>query len=112
VWFRNNTLSERKSLQGFIKTAERITGSNLPSIDTLYTQRCRGKPQSILKDKRHPAHALFGWRNTGYNLRHHRPESISTHKARYHNSFFPAAVRLVAKDINMGGKYFTPQLTD
>ncbi len=59
VWYGNTTLAKRKLLQRVIKTAERVIGSNLPSMDTIYTQRCRRKAQSILKDKYHPAHDLF-----------------------------------------------------
>ncbi len=59
VWYGNTTLAKRKLLQRVIKTAERVICSNLPSMDTIYTQRCRRKAQSILKDKYHPAHDLF-----------------------------------------------------
>jgi len=45
-------------------------------------------------DKHYPAYALFRWVDTGCNLRHLRPVSISTHKARLFNNFFPATVRL------------------
>ncbi len=92
-------LAERKFLQGVIKTAERVNGSNLPSMDTIYTQRCRKKAQNILRDKQHTAYGLFKWMDTGYNLRHHRPVSISTHNCRLHNSCFPAMVRLVHKTL-------------
>lgn len=108
VWYGSTTQAERKSLQRVIKIAERVIGSNLPSMDTIYTQRCRRKAQSILKDKHHPAYALFKWVDTGYNLRHRRPVSISTHKARLFNSFFPATVRLVAQDIKEGKEYPIP----
>jgi len=88
------------------KTAERVIGSNLPSVDAIYTQRCRRKAQSILRDKHHhPAYALFKWVDTGYNLRHRRPASISTHKACLFNSFSSATFRLVAQDIKEGKRY-------
>ncbi len=99
VWYGNTTVAERKRLQRVIKTAERVIGSDLPSMDTIFTQRSRRKAQSILRDKHHPAHALFQWVDSGYNLRHRRPVSIRTHRARFHNSFFPATVRLVAQNI-------------
>ena len=105
VWYGNTTVAERKSLQRVIKTAERVIGSDLPSIDSIYTERCRRKAQSILRDKHHPGHALFKWVDSGYNLRHRRPASINTHKARFYNSFFPATVRLVAQDIKDGKEY-------
>ncbi|XP_036384123.1 zinc finger protein GLIS3-like, partial [Megalops cyprinoides] len=39
VCFGHTTQAERRSLQQVIKTAERFIGSDLPSMDTLYTQR-------------------------------------------------------------------------
>ena len=105
VWYGNTTQAERKSLQRVVKNAERIIGSDLPAMDTIYTQRCRRRAQSILKDGHHPAHPLFVWRDSGHNLRHHRPESLSTHTTRFFNRFFPATVRLVAEDIKDGSQY-------
>ena len=105
VWFGNTTQSERKSLQRVVKSAERITGVSLPAMDAIYTERCRRRAQSILKDPHHPAHSLFVWRESGHNLRHQRPESISAHTTRFSQSFFPATVRLVAKDIRDGNPY-------
>ncbi|WP_227487662.1 hypothetical protein, partial [Nocardioides malaquae] len=55
VWYGNTTQAERKSLQRVVKTAERIIGSGLPAMDTIYTQHCRRRAQNILKDSHHPA---------------------------------------------------------
>lgn len=59
VCYGNTTVAERNSLQRVIKTAERVIGSEIPSIDTIYSQCYRRRAQSILKDKHHPAHTLF-----------------------------------------------------
>ena len=104
VWYGNTTQAERKSLQRVVKTAERIIGSGLPAMDTIYTQHCRRRVQNILKDSHHPAHPLFVWRDSGDNLRHHRPESFSTHKTRFFNKF-SLFLPLVAEDINDGSQY-------
>lgn len=108
VWYGNTTVAERKSLQRVIKTAERVIGSELPSIETIYSQRCRRRAQNILKDKHYLAHTLFKWVDSGYNLKHRRPLSISTHRTRFHNSFFPATVRMVAKDNQEGNTSLIP----
>lgn len=47
AWYGNTTVAERKSLQRVIETAERLISSELPSIDTIYSQRCRRRAQSI-----------------------------------------------------------------
>lgn len=111
VWYRSTTLADRKSQQRVIRAAERVTDSGLPSMDAIYTQRCRWKVQSILRDKHRPAHALFQWVDSGHNVRHRRPVNISARRARFHKSFFPTTVRLVAQDIKEGRSYLTPQLT-
>ncbi|XP_040903448.1 poly(A) polymerase alpha-like [Toxotes jaculatrix] len=75
-------------------------------MDSIYTERCRRKAQSILKDKHHPGRALFQWVDSGYNLRHRRPVSISAHRTRLHNSFFPATNLPEVVTDNVGGKIF------
>ncbi|KAJ8364789.1 hypothetical protein SKAU_G00136200 [Synaphobranchus kaupii] len=74
------TQAGQKKLQRVIKSAEKIIGSNLPSMDKIYTQRCRRRAQSILKDQHHPAHSLFKWNNTRYTQtpqtrKHFHPQS-------------------------------------
>lgn len=45
-WYGNTTTAERKALQGVIKTAERITGTKLPSMDSVYMQRCHKRAEN------------------------------------------------------------------
>ncbi|KAK3561591.1 hypothetical protein QTP86_010669 [Hemibagrus guttatus] len=59
AWFRNCTISDRKSLQRIVKTAEKIIGVSLPSITDMYTKRCIRKANSIVDDPTHPSHTLF-----------------------------------------------------
>ncbi|XDV41036.1 hypothetical protein PO909_009977 [Leuciscus waleckii] len=99
VWFGSTTQAERRALQRVIKTAQRIIGSDLPSMDALYTQRCRKRAKNILRDTNHPGHLMFKPKHSVYNLRYGRPDSIISHRVRFYNSFFPATVRLMAKDI-------------
>jgi len=97
VWYGNTTQAERKALQRVIRTAERITGTQLPSMDSMYVQRCRKRAEGIIGDSLHPAHSLLRHKHCTYNLRHSRADSIVTHRTRFFNSFFPATVRLMAQ---------------
>ncbi|KAK3519465.1 hypothetical protein QTP70_030629 [Hemibagrus guttatus] len=56
AWFRNCTVSEHKTLQRIVRTAEKIIGVSLPSITDMYTTRCIRKANSIVDD---PTHTLF-----------------------------------------------------
>ena len=96
VWYGNTTQAERRSLQWVIKTAERITGTTLPSMDFIYSQRCQKRAVRIIRDSL-PAHPLLNNKQCKYSLRHSRADSVITRTARFLNSFFPATVRLLAK---------------
>ncbi|KAI3366924.1 hypothetical protein L3Q82_009569, partial [Scortum barcoo] len=45
----------RQALQRVVKAAQHITRTELPSMEDLYTQRCRRKATKIIKDPSHPA---------------------------------------------------------
>ncbi|KAK3528738.1 hypothetical protein QTP70_011206 [Hemibagrus guttatus] len=59
AWFGNCTVSDRKTLQQIVKTAEKIIGVSLPSITDMYTTRRIRKANSIVDDPTHPSHTLF-----------------------------------------------------
>ncbi|KAK3551887.1 hypothetical protein QTP70_031649, partial [Hemibagrus guttatus] len=59
AWFGNCTVSDRKTLQQILRTAEKIIGVSLPSITDIYTTRCIRKANSIVADPTHPSHTLF-----------------------------------------------------
>eukprot|EP00061_Rhincodon_typus_P009024 g32169.t1 len=46
-------LENHKKLQKVVCTAQTITEANLPSIDSTYMARCRGKAANIIKDPSH-----------------------------------------------------------
>ncbi|KAI3368182.1 hypothetical protein L3Q82_007813 [Scortum barcoo] len=48
------TALNRKALQRVVKAAQHITRTELPSMEDLYTQRCRRKATKIIKDPSHP----------------------------------------------------------
>ncbi|KAI5618995.1 gastrula zinc finger protein XlCGF28.1-like [Silurus asotus] len=53
AWFGNCTVSDRKSLQRIVRTAEKIIGISLRSIMDIYTTRCIRKAHSIMDDHTH-----------------------------------------------------------
>ncbi len=55
VWFSSATKSDHRRLQRVVRTAERIIGTTLPTLQELYSSRA-GK---ITLDPSHPAHSLF-----------------------------------------------------
>uniref|UniRef100_A0AAX7SLC0 Alkylated DNA repair protein AlkB homologue 8 N-terminal domain-containing protein n=1 Tax=Astatotilapia calliptera TaxID=8154 RepID=A0AAX7SLC0_ASTCA len=59
VWFGSCAISDRKTLQRIVGTAEKIIGVSLPSIEDIYTTRCIRKATSIVADRTHPSHTLF-----------------------------------------------------
>ncbi|XP_031159417.2 uncharacterized protein LOC116052744 [Sander lucioperca] len=90
VWYGNCSALDRKALQRVVKTAQRINGSSLPSIETIQGKRCLCKARSIIKDCSHPNHSLFTPLPSRRRLR-----SLHTRTSRFRGSFFPAAVTLL-----------------
>ncbi len=50
VWFGNFSAADRKALQRVVKLEQRITGSSFPTIEDIYSSRCRDRAASIIKD--------------------------------------------------------------
>lgn len=90
VWYGNCSVSDRKALQRVVKIAQRITGSTLPSIESVQSKRCLRRALSIAKDCSHPNHGLFTLLPSGRRYR-----SLRCRTSRSRNSFFPAAVTLL-----------------
>ncbi|XP_062848890.1 signal peptide peptidase-like 2 [Trichomycterus rosablanca] len=60
VWYGNCTVANRKALQRVVKTAQRITGTPLPSIEDVQRKRCLRRARNILKDSSHPVVGEYG----------------------------------------------------
>ncbi|KAK3556498.1 hypothetical protein QTP70_008313 [Hemibagrus guttatus] len=88
AWFGNCTVSDRKTLQRIVRTAEKIIGGSLPPITDIYSTRCIRKANSIVNNPTHPSHTLFTLLPSGKRYR-----SIRAHTSRLLNSFFPQAIR-------------------
>ncbi|KAI4888889.1 hypothetical protein NFI96_000986, partial [Prochilodus magdalenae] len=50
VWYGNCCAADRKALQRVVKLAQRITGTQLPTIQDIYHKRCLGRARNIIKD--------------------------------------------------------------
>ncbi|KAL0195062.1 hypothetical protein M9458_008634 [Cirrhinus mrigala] len=90
VWFGSATKSDIRRLQRTVRTAERIIGAPLPTLQELYTSRVRKRAQKIILDPSHPSHPLFELLPSG---RRYRAPNIRT--TRRMNSFFPQAIHLM-----------------
>uniref|UniRef100_A0A3B1J1U4 Reverse transcriptase domain-containing protein n=1 Tax=Astyanax mexicanus TaxID=7994 RepID=A0A3B1J1U4_ASTMX len=69
AWFGTCTVSDRKTLQRIVRTADRIIGVSLPSITDIYTTRSIRKATSIVNDPTHPSHELFSLLPSGRRYR-------------------------------------------
>ncbi|KAK1800040.1 hypothetical protein P4O66_006547, partial [Electrophorus voltai] len=59
VWFGNSTKQHRQTLQRVVRSAERITHTELPDLQPIYYKRCQTKARRIVKDPTHPNNRLF-----------------------------------------------------
>ena len=59
VWFGSITQKETLRLNRVVKTASRIIGRDLPSLEILYQHSLLGRATLISQDSSHPAHDLF-----------------------------------------------------
>ncbi|KAK3532340.1 hypothetical protein QTP86_016032, partial [Hemibagrus guttatus] len=56
AWFGNCTVSDRKTLQWIVRTAEKNIGVSLPSITDIYSTCCIRKANTIVDDPTHTSH--------------------------------------------------------
>ncbi len=90
VWLSSATKSDLRRLQRVVRTAERIIGTTLPTLQELYLSRVSKRAGKITLDPLHPAHSLFELLPSGRRYR-----VLSTRTARHRNSFFPQAIHLM-----------------
>ncbi len=97
VWFSSATKSDLRKLQRVVRTAERIIGTTLPSLQDLYSSRVSKRADKITLDRSHPAHSLFKLLPPGQRYR-----ALNTRTTRHRNSFFPQAIISWTLDIKRG----------
>ena len=90
AWYGSCSALNRKTLQRVVKAAHHITRTELPSMEDLYTQRCRKNNNRIIKDPHHPSNKLFQLLPSGRRYR-----SIRSRTTRLRDSFIPRAIRLL-----------------
>ncbi len=98
VWFSSATKSDLRRLRRVVRTAERIIGTTLPTLQELHSSRVSKRAGKITLDPSHPAHFLFellpsGRRYRALNTRTTRHRNTRT--TRHRNSFFPQAIHLM-----------------
>ncbi|KAK0153824.1 putative RNA-directed DNA polymerase from transposon BS [Merluccius polli] len=92
IWYSAATAKDKGRLQRVIRSAEKVIGCNLPSLQDLYTSRTLRRAGKIVADPSHPGRKLFETLPSGRRLR-----SIRTKTSRHKNSFFPSATSLINK---------------
>ena len=92
VWFGSITQKETLRLNRVVKTASRIIGRDLPSLEIVYQQRLLGRATVITQDSSHPAHDIFE-----PLLSSRRFRSIKTRTNRFSTSHFPLTVQALSK---------------
>ncbi|KAK7089637.1 hypothetical protein V1264_024159 [Littorina saxatilis] len=90
VWYSSATQKEKTDLQKIVKTAARVIGCDLPSLDSLFSARVVKKSQNIIHDPTHPAFCLFQPLPSGRQFR-----AIKTRTCKFGQSFFPQAVKTI-----------------
>ena len=90
IWFDSITVTQRKKLNTIVRTANRITGCELPSLESLYLTRTQNRAKKIVDDVSHPASHIFQMLPSGRRYR-----SVKAGTTRTRNSFFPRAVNIL-----------------
>ncbi len=80
VWFSSAIKSDLRRLWRVVRTAERIIGTTLPTLQELYLSRVSKRAGKITLDPSHPAHSLFELLPSGRRYR-----ALSTRTTRHRN---------------------------
>ncbi|KAI3355644.1 hypothetical protein L3Q82_004190 [Scortum barcoo] len=91
AWYSSCTALNREALQRVVKAAQHITRTELPSMEDLYTQRCRKKATKIIKDPSHPATNCSACCRLADGSAAFEPEPPGSGR----DSFIPQAIRLL-----------------
>ncbi|KAK1802566.1 hypothetical protein P4O66_004220 [Electrophorus voltai] len=88
VWFGNCTKQDRHALQSVVRSAKRITHTELPDLKTIYYKWCQTKAKRIVKDPTYPNNRLLSLLRSGKRFR-----SVKTNTERLKRSFILQAIR-------------------
>ena len=87
VWFSSASKRDKDRLERVVRSAARIIGHDLPSLDSLYHLRLSRRATNISRDTSHPANHLFELLPSGRRFR-----ALKARTSRFRHSFFPEAV--------------------
>ncbi len=90
VWYAGCSAADKRILQGVVRTAEKIIGFQLPSLEDVASTRYLSRAQNIIQDCSHPGHGLFELLPSGRRYR-----SAKIHTSRFRDSFFPRAINIL-----------------
>lgn len=90
VWYAGCTAKDRTALQGVIKSAQKIIGCPLPSLEDIANSRGLKRARNILLDTSHPGRGLFNPLPSGRRYR-----VLGSRTNRFRDTFYPWAIRLL-----------------
>ena len=90
--YSNCSTHNSTALQRVVRSAQHITGGNLPALQDTYTTRCHREAKKIIKDNNHPSHCLF---TPLSSRRRGQYRCIKAGTERLKNSFYLKAIRLL-----------------
>ena len=79
------------------KVAQRIIGSELPSVDSIYLDRILTKVTRIMRDSTHPLFSDYNYNRSGIRLCVPR-----TRRARFRSSFVPDSIHVFNSRVTRG----------
>ena len=91
VWYGSASVHDKNLLDGIVGVASKLTGCELPSLESLYITRTQRKVRCITSDQHHPAHHLLQCLPA-----EKRFTTIKTRTSRFKNSFYPKAVQIMS----------------
>ena len=91
VWFSRSTQVEQNKLNSIVRRAEKIIGTELKSLDSIFIERTKNKTKKIMSEIEHPAHRYFNFLPSNVRLRAFKGCKRLT------NSFYPTAVKIYNK---------------
>ncbi|KAI3351289.1 hypothetical protein L3Q82_005834 [Scortum barcoo] len=83
AWYSSCTALNRKALQRVVKAAQHITRTELPSMEDLYTQRCKEEGHQDYQGPQSPSYKLFCLLPSGRRFRSIRARTTRLREASY-----------------------------
>ena len=89
MWYDRAPLSFKNKLESVVRYAEKIIGTQLPSLQHIYLSRLDASTKKILKDEFHPASIYFEKLPSGRRYRAFKGNK------RFLSSFYPQSVKFL-----------------